>query len=274
MKKRYERIRPVKPVLSSITLHSPEDFASMRRVGQLAATCLDIITPYVRPGVTTNELDRLCAAFIAANGGLSAPLGYKGFPKSICTSVNNVVCHGIPNDQLLLEGDIINIDVTPILNSWHGDASRMYHVGKVCDVAAHLTEVTYEALMQGVATVRPGATLGDIGYTIQAYVEAQNFSVVRDFCGHGVGRVFHAPPNVMHFGIPSTGVTLCTGMIFTIEPMVNVGKPETRILTDGWTAVTEDHSLSAQFEHTVGVTSDGYEIFTLSPKNWHKPPYL
>lgn len=273
MKKRYEQ-EGSKSELRGITLHGPDGFASMRRAGRLAATCLDNITPYIKPGVTTGELDRLCSAFITASGGRSAPLGYRGFPKSICTSVNSVVCHGIPNDKSLIEGDIVNIDVTPILDGWHGDASRMYYVGKVSAVATHLTEVTYEAMMRGVAVVRPGATLGDIGYAIQHYVEAQRFSVVRDFCGHGVGRVFHESPNIMHFGTPATGIALRAGMIFTIEPMVNAGRSEIKILEDSWTAITKDDSLSAQFEHTIGVTIDGCEIFTLSPQNWHKPPYL
>lgn len=262
------------PALGGATLHSFEAFAGMRQAGRLAAACLDAITAYVRVGVTTDVLDRLCAEFIADHGGRSAPLGYRGFPKSICTSVNRVVCHGIPNDKPLTEGDIVNIDVTPILDGWHGDSSRMYYVGRVSIKAAHLVEVTYEALMRSIAAVRPGATLGDIGHAIQNYVEANKFSVVRDFCGHGVGRVFHEPPNVMHFGTPGTGLTLCEGMIFTIEPMVNAGRPETKVLEDGWTAVTRDRSLSAQFEHTIGVTAKGCEIFTLSLKGLHKPPYL
>ncbi|KAF0113675.1 MAG: methionyl aminopeptidase [Rhodospirillaceae bacterium] len=257
-----------------VTLHGPEAFAGMRRAGQLAAECLDYITPYVTPGVTTGMLDHLCATFVAERGARSAPLGYKGFPKSICTSVNHVVCHGIPGDKVLMEGDILNIDVTPILEGWHGDASRMYYVGKPSIKASRLIEVTHEALMLGIKAVRPGATLGDVGHAIQSHVEAHKFSVVRDFCGHGVGRVFHEPPNVMHFGTPGAGMTLCAGMIFTIEPMINAGRLETKVLEDGWTAVTKDRSLSAQFEHTIGVTAEGCEIFTLSPKGWHKPPYL
>jgi methionyl aminopeptidase len=258
---------------SRVTLHGPEDFAAMRVAGRMAAECLDFITPYVKPGVTTNELDRLCAEFVAERGGVSAPLNYRGFPKSICTSINHVVCHGIPSDRQLEDGDVINIDVTPIVDGWHGDSSRMYYVGKVGVKARKLCEVTYEAMMRGIRVVKPGATLGDIGYAIQSHVEAHRFSVVRDFCGHGVGRVFHAPPNVMHYGRPGEGLVLQEGMIFTIEPMVNAGRLETKILADGWTAVTRDKSLSAQFEHTIGVTSDGVEIFTLSPKGWHCPPY-
>jgi len=245
----------------------------MRRAGLLAAECLDFITPYVVPGVTTGELDRLCHDFIAERGGISAPLNYRGYPKSICTSVNHVVCHGIPGDRKLDDGDIVNIDVTPILDGWHGDSSRMYYVGKVGVKARKLCEVTYESLMRAIALVKPGATLGDIGHAIQSYVEANRFSVVRDFCGHGVGRVFHEPPNVMHYGRPGHGVILREGMIFTIEPMINAGRFDTKILADGWTAVTKDKSLSAQFEHSIGVTADGCEIFTSSPKGLHCPPY-
>jgi len=258
---------------SRIELHGPEDFAAMRVAGRLAAECLDFITPHVTPGVTTEELDRLCAEFVAERGGISAPLNYRGYPKSICTSVNHVVCHGIPCEKVLEEGDVINIDVTPIVEGWHGDSSRMYYVGKVGVKARKLCEVTYESMMRGINQVKPGNTLGDIGHAIQSYVEANRFSVVRDFCGHGVGRVFHSPPNVMHYGRPGEGMVLQEGMIFTIEPMVNAGRYETKILADGWTAVTKDRSLSAQFEHTVGVTKDGVEIFTLSPKGWHCPPY-
>ena len=258
---------------SRISLHGPEDFAAMRVAGRAAAECLDFITPYVKPGVTTNELDRLCHEWVAERGGVSAPLNYRGFPKSICTSVNHVVCHGIPSDKTLEEGDIINIDVTPIIDGWYGDSSRMFLVGKVGIKARKLCDVTYEAMMRGIRAVRPGATLGDVGHAIQSFVESHRFSVVRDFCGHGVGRIFHSPPNVMHYGRPGEGLTLQPGMIFTIEPMVNAGRLETKILADGWTAVTKDKSLSAQFEHTVGVTADGVEIFTESPKGWHYPPY-
>jgi len=248
-----------------ITLHGPEDFAGMRKAGRLAAECLDFIFPHVQPGVTTGELDRLCAAFIAERGAVSAPLNYRGYPKSICTSINHVICHGIPGDKKLEEGDILNIDVTPILDGWYGDSSRMFYVGKVGVKARKLCEVTYESLMRAIKVVKPGATLGDIGHAIQSYVEANRFSVVRDFCGHGVGRVFHEAPNVMHYGKAGQGLVLKEGMIFTIEPMVNAGRYEAKILSDGWTAVTKDKSLSAQFEHTLGVTADGCEIFTLSP---------
>jgi methionyl aminopeptidase len=256
-----------------ILLHGPSDFEAMRKAGHLAALCLDFITPYVVPGVTTAELDRLCEEFVTSHGGISAPLNYRGYPKSICTSVNHVVCHGIPGEKVLDNGDILNIDVTPILDGWHGDSSRMYYVGKVGVKARKLCEVTYESLMRAIEVVKPGTTLGDIGHAIQQFVEKNKFSVVRDFCGHGVGRGFHEPPNVVHYGRPGHGLALREGMIFTIEPMVNAGRFETKILADGWTAVTKDRSLSAQFEHTIGVTADGCEIFTLSPGNLHCPPY-
>jgi methionyl aminopeptidase len=224
--------------------------------------------------VSTDELDRLCAEFVADHGAVSAPLNYRGFPKSICTSVNHVVCHGIPSpDKILKEGDIMNIDVTPIVDGWYGDSSRMYYVGEPKVKARRLVETTYECLMRGIKVVKPGATLGDIGHVIQSYAEGLKYSVVRDFCGHGVGRVFHQAPNVMHYGRPGQGLALQAGMIFTIEPMINTGRHDTKILADNWTAVTKDKSLSAQFEHTIGVTKDGCEIFTLSPKGWHCPPY-
>jgi methionyl aminopeptidase len=257
-----------------IKLHGPADFEGMRKAGRLAAEVLDFITPHVVPGVTTDTLDRLCHGFVVDHGGISAPLNYRGFPRSICTSVNHVVCHGIPGDRKLEEGDIVNIDVTPILDGWHGDSSRMYFVGdKVPLKARKLVDVTYESMMRGIEVVKPGATLGDIGYAIQSYVEANRFSVVRDFCGHGVGRVFHDAPSVVHYGQPGQGVKLREGMFFTIEPMVNAGKYDVKVLADGWTAVTKDKSLSAQFEHTIAVTATGYEIFTLSPKGLHHPPY-
>jgi methionyl aminopeptidase len=256
-----------------IPLNGPAAFEGMRRAGRLAAETLDFITSYVKPGVTTGELDKLCHDFTLERGAIPAPLGYRGFPKSICTSINHVVCHGIPGDRALEDGDIVNIDVTPILDGWHGDASRMYPVGKVGVKARKLMDVTYEALMRGIEVVRPGATLGDIGHAIQSFVEAQRFSVVRDFCGHGLGRTFHTAPSILHYGRPGEGLPLREGMFFTIEPMINAGRPETKILSDGWTAVTKDRSLSAQFEHTIAVTPTGYEIFTLSPKGWHKPPY-
>ena len=257
-----------------IKLHGPDEFAAMRKAGRLAAETLDFITPYVKPGATTDELDRLCHGFTVDNGAVPAPLNYRGFPRSICTSVNHVVCHGIPGDRKLIEGDIVNIDVTPIVDGWHGDSSRMYLVGERISLKARrLVDVTYEAMMLGIAAVRPGAHLGDIGHAIQSFVEAQRFSVVRDFCGHGVGRIFHDAPSVLHFGRPGEGPMMRPGMIFTIEPMINAGRHEVKILSDGWTAVTKDRSLSAQFEHTVGVTSEGCEIFTLSPKGWDRPPY-
>jgi methionyl aminopeptidase len=256
-----------------IAIHGPEDFAAMRRAGRLAAELLDTITPFVKPGVTTGELDRLCAEYTRDRGAISAPLGYRGFTKSICTSINHVVCHGIPGDKVLRDGDIINIDVTPIVDGWHGDSSRMYPVGRIGVKARRLIDVTYEALMLGIAQVRPGATLGDIGHAIQSHAEGQRFSVVRDFCGHGLGRIFHCAPSVLHYGRPGRGTVLREGMFFTIEPMINAGRVETKILADGWTAVTKDKSLSAQFEHSLAVTADGHEIFTESPAGLHKPPY-
>jgi methionyl aminopeptidase len=257
-----------------ITIHDEAAFQGMRDAGRLAAETLDLITPLVKPGVTTEELDRICHDHIVEHGATPAPLGYRGFPKSICTSVNHVVCHGIPSPaKKLSDGDIINIDVTVILDGWHGDTSRMFLVGKVPVKARRLVEATYEAMMRGIEVVRPGATLGDIGHAIQSFAEAQRFSVVRDFCGHGLGRVFHAPPSVLHYGQPGSGIALREGMFFTIEPMINAGRYEVKLLDDGWTAVTRDRSLSAQFEHSIGVTASGYEIFTLSPKGWHLPPY-
>ena len=256
-----------------IILHGSEDFVAMRAAGRLAAEALDMIVPHVRPGVTTGELDRICHDYILAHDATPAPLNYRGFPKSICTSINHVVCHGIPGERRLIDGDILNIDVTVILDGWHGDTSRMYVAGTPSTKARMLNEVTYQALMKGVAAVRPGATLGDIGHAIQVYVEQQRFSVVRDFCGHGIGRSFHAAPNVLHFGRPGEGPVLKPGMFFTIEPMVNAGRPDVKVLDDGWTAVTRDRSLSAQFEHMVGVTEDGCEVFTISPAGLHHPPY-
>lgn len=253
-----------------ITLHGPEGFKGMRKAGKIAAQTLDFITPYVKVGVTTDELNQLCHQFILDQGAIPAPLGYIGsphvmpFPKSICTSINHVVCHGIPGDKKLLDGDIMNIDVTAIVDGWHGDTSRMFSIGKVGVRATKLIEATYEAMMRGIEAVRPGATLGDIGHAIQSFAEKQGFSVVRDFCGHGLGQVFHTSPSVMHFGKPGEGLVLEEGMFFTIEPMINAGRHEVKILPDGWTAVTRDKSLSAQFEHSIGVTANGYEIFTLS----------
>ncbi len=259
---------------AGIKLHGPEGFAGMRAAGRLAAEVLDMLTPHVRPGVTTGELDRICHDFIVARGAVPAPLGYRGFPRSICTSVNHVVCHGIPGDKVLMDGDIVNVDVTVILDGWHGDTSRMFLVGDNVKLKARrLVDVTYESMMKGIEAVRPGATLGDIGAAIQRHAEANRFSVVRDFCGHGIGRVFHDAPSVLHYGKPGEGPVLREGMFFTIEPMINAGRWEVKILADGWTAVTKDKSLSAQFEHTVGVTGDGCEIFTLSPAGHTRPPY-
>jgi methionyl aminopeptidase len=257
-----------------IKIHDAADFDGMRKAGRLAAEVLDFITPHVKPGVTTDALDRLCHGFILDHGAIPAPLNYRGFPRSICTSINHVVCHGIPAERRLEEGDIINIDITVILDGWHGDTSRMYLVGdRVALKARRLVEVTYEAMMRGIAVVKPGTTVGDIGHAIQSFAEANRFSVVRDFCGHGIGRVFHDAPAVVHFGHPGQGPVLREGMFFTVEPMINAGRYEVKILADGWTAVTKDKSLSAQFEHTVAVTAEGHEIFTLSPKGLHHPPY-
>ncbi len=245
----------------------------MRNAGKLAAKCLDHITDFIKPGISTGEIDKICHEFQIKNNAIPAPLNYKGFPKSICTSINHVVCHGIPCEKQLKDGDIINIDVTPILNGWHGDTSRMFYVGNVKLKAKKLVEVTYEAMMRGIEVVKPGNTTGDIGYAIQSFVEKKNYSVVRDFCGHGLGKVFHDKPSILHFGEPGTGDILQEGMFFTIEPMINIGGFKVKILDDGWTAVSSDRSLSAQFEHTVGVTNDGYEIFTLSEQKYSFPPY-
>ncbi|GAA4495430.1 type I methionyl aminopeptidase [Gluconacetobacter tumulicola] len=256
-----------------VILHAQEDFVGMRAAGQLAARTLDMIVPHVRAGVTTGELDRLIHDFMIAHGATPATLGYRGYPKSSCISLNHVVCHGIPGDRQLQDGDILNIDVTVILDGWFGDTSRMYTVGAVPRKAEKLIEATYEALMLGIAQVRPGNTLGDIGHAIQEFAESHRFSVVRDFCGHGIGRTFHAAPNVLHYGRPGQGLVLRPGMFFTIEPMLNGGRPDVKVLDDGWTAVTRDRSLSAQFEHMLGVTEDGCEIFTLSPAGLDHPPY-
>jgi methionyl aminopeptidase len=259
---------------SGIELHTQADFEGMRAAGKLAAETLDMITDHVAPGVTTEELDEICNKYITKNGAIPAPLNYKGFPKSICTSINHVVCHGIPERRSLIEGDVLNIDVTVILNGWHGDTSRMYFVGDKIPVKARkLCDVTYDCLMAGIDVVRPGATLGDVGHAIQEVAEANRFSVVRDFCGHGLGKTFHAPPSVVHFGQPGKGEVLEAGMFFTIEPMINAGKYQTKVLPDGWTAVTRDRSLSAQYEHSLAVTDDGFEIFTLSPAGYTRPPY-
>ncbi len=261
--------------MGHIKIHTAAEFDAMRAAGRLAAETLDFITPHVVPGVTTGTLDQMCDQFIRDNNAIPAPLNYRGFPKSICTSINHVVCHGIPTDEKKLrDGDIVNIDVTVILDGWHGDTSRMFLVGNKIPVKArNLVQTTYEAMMLGIETVRPGATLGDIGHAIQTYAEGKRFSVVRDFCGHGLGRVFHDAPSVLHYGKLGDGMALREGMFFTIEPMINAGKFPVKILQDGWTAVPKDKSLSAQFEHSIGVTADGYEIFTGSPKGWDQPPY-
>jgi methionyl aminopeptidase len=256
-----------------IKLHGPAAFEGMRKAGALVAQCLDMLVPHVKPGGTTEKLDQLVDEFARDHNALPATLMYRGYRKSICTSINHVVCHGIPNEKPMKEGDIVNIDVTLILDGWHGDSSRMYAVGAIPRRAERLLEVTYEAMMRGIAAVRPNATTGDIGHAIQTFVEAQHMSVVRDFCGHGLGRLFHDEPNIVHVGRPGEGVVLKPGMFFTIEPMINLGRPHVKVLSDGWTAVTRDRSLSAQFEHTVGVTKDGAEVFTYSPGKLDKPPY-
>ena len=250
-----------------------EKFEKMRIAGNLAARTLDMLTDHIKIGISTDYIDKLGYEFIRDNNGHSAPLFYRGFQKSLCTSLNHVVCHGIPSNRILDEGDIINVDVTAIIEEHYGDTSRMFCIGKVPLKAARLIDVTYESMMLGIATVRPGVSLGDIGYAIQSFAEGRRCSVVRDFCGHGIGKIFHDAPSVLHYGTPNTGITLQEGMFFTIEPMINLGRFEVKILSDGWTAVTKDRSLSAQFEHTIGVTSNGYEIFTLSPQGLDKPPY-
>ena len=247
-----------------IKIHGPEGYEGMRRAGRLAAECLDFIAPHVQPRIITEELNKLCHEFIVDRGAVPAPLGYRGFPKSICTSINHVVCHGIPGDKRLQDGDSINIDVTVIVDGWHGDSSRMFVVGKSSVKAQRLIDVTFEAMWRGIRAVKPGATLGDIGHAIQSYAEGERFSVVRDFCGHGLGKVFHDAPNVMHFGRLGEGDVLQAGMFFTIEPMINAGRAQTKLLSDGWTVVTKDHSLSAQWEHTIAVTDSRVEILTVT----------
>jgi methionyl aminopeptidase len=256
-----------------IKLHGKDAFEGMRKAGRLVAECLDMLGQHVQPGVSTEHLDKLVLDFAFDHGAMPATLMYRGYKKSTCTSINHVVCHGIPGDKPLKEGDIINIDVTLILNGWHGDSSRMYAVGEIPRRAERLIEVTYDAMMRGIAVIKPGATTGDIGNAIQSFVEAQHMSVVRDFCGHGLGKLFHDEPNIVHVGRPGEGIVLRPGMFFTVEPMINLGRPHVKVLSDGWTAVTRDRSLSAQFEHAIGVTATGVEIFTTSPKGLHKPPY-
>ena len=258
----------------AITIHSAQDFQKMQKAGQLAASILDYISDYVEVGVTTQELNDLCHNKIIENNAIPAPLNYKGFPKSICTSVNHVVCHGIPGDKKLKNGDIVNIDVTVILDGWHGDTSRMYYVGEPSVKAKRLCQITYDCMMMGIEEVKPGKTFGDIGYVIQNHAEKHGYSVVRDYCGHGIGKVFHSEPSVVHYGKRNSGPVIEEGMFFTIEPMINAGKYQTILSKhDGWTVTTRDKSLSAQFEHTIGVTKDGFEIFTKSPKDLDFPPY-
>jgi methionyl aminopeptidase len=258
----------------AVALHNPADFEGMRRAGRLAAEVLDLLVPEVKPGVTTAALDKLAYDYTVAHGAIPACLGYRGYRHTVCTSINHVVCHGIPCDKALREGDIVNIDVTVILDGWHGDTSRMYPVGEIKRKAERLIEITYDSMMRGIAVAKPGNTTGDIGHAIQSFAEGrENCAVVRDFCGHGLGKVFHALPNIVHYGKPGQGVALRPGMFFTVEPMINLGGYGVKVLNDGWTAVTRDRSLSAQFEHSVGITEDGIEIFTLSPKGWDKPPY-
>ena len=256
-----------------IKLHGPEGFAGMRAAGRLAAEILDGLVAHVVPGVTTGQIDAIVHAHTLRGGGIPATLGYRGFTRSCCTSINHVVCHGIPAEKILKDGDIINIDVTPIVNGWHGDTSRMYLVGEVPLKARKLVDVTYECLMRGIEQARPGNRMGDVSNAIQRHAEAHRYGVVRDFCGHGLGQLFHDSPEVIHAGRPGTGPELRPGMFFTIEPMINIGKADVKLLEDGWTAVTRDRSLSAQFEHSIGITDDGCEIFTRSPTGLDKPPY-
>ena len=250
-----------------------EAFEGTRAAGIIAAGALDEVAKLIKPGITTKQIDDLCYEFINDNDACSAPLFYRGFPKSCCTSANHTICHGIPGDKTLRDGDIVNVDVTTFKNGWHGDTSRMFYAGKVSIKAKKLIDVTYNSMMKAIKILNKEITLGDIGSTIQTYVESEGFSVVRDFCGHGIGKVFHQEPNILHYGKKGTGPKLIPGMIFTIEPMINEGDYETKMLNDGWTAVTKDKKLSAQFEHTVGITETGYDIFTQSKKELNHPPY-
>ena len=250
-----------------------EKFEKMRIAGNLASKTLDMLTDYIKPGLSTDKIDKLGYEFIRDNGGYSAPLYYRGFTKSLCTSLNHVVCHGIPSDRILNEGDAVNVDVTAVFDDYYGDTSRMFTIGNVSIKTKNLIDATYESMMRGIKILKPGIKLGDIGFEIQSYVEEKGFSVVRDFCGHGISNTFHEPPNILHYGKKNTGLELKPGMTFTIEPMINEGKLDTKILNDGWTAVTKDKTLSAQFEHTLGITEDSYEIFTESVKEYRKPPY-
>ena len=250
-----------------------EKFEKMRIAGRLAAKTLDMLTENIKPGITTDFIDKLGYEFIRDNGGYSAPLFYRGFKKSLCTSLNHVVCHGVPSDRIVNDGDILNVDVTAIVDGYYGDTSRMFAVGKTSVKANNLINATYESMMKAIGILKPGIKLGDIGYEIQNYVEEKGFSVVKDFCGHGISNIFHEPPNVLHYGKKNTGIDLTPGMTFTIEPMINAGKYDVKVLGDGWTAVTKDKSLSAQFEHTIGITENGYEVFTESVKGYSRPPY-
>tara|TARA_B100000315_G_C14556519_1_gene578431 strand:+ start:18 stop:833 length:816 start_codon:yes stop_codon:yes gene_type:complete len=262
------------PKKEKINIYNKNNFKSMKKAGELAAKTLDFITDYIKPGITTEKLNVLCHEFIIKNKAIPAPLNYNGYPKSICTSVNHVVCHGIPSQKVLDKEDIINIDITVILDGWYGDSSRMYIVDKNTSVKANkLINVTYECMMEGIQKVKPGSTLGDIGNIIEKIANKNSFSVVKDFCGHGIGKNFHEPPSILHYGNKGEGLILKEGMIFTIEPMLNAGTDRIKILKDGWTAVTKDKKLSAQFEHTIGVSKNGYKIFTTSPKGYNKPPY-
>ena len=257
--------------VDGIRIHTPEDFEGMRKAGRVAASCLDMLVPEVKPGVTTGHLDDLIREFVLDSGAASATIGYRGYRHASCISHNHVVCHGIPGDRVLKEGDIANIDVTVVVDGWHGDTSRMYGVGEVKRRASRLMDLTYQAMMAGIAAVKPGARVGDIGAAITELAHKNRLSVVEDFCGHGLGQVFHDEPNVVHSARAGTGAELRPGMFFTIEPMLNLGKKDTYILNDGWTAVTRDKSLSAQFEHSIAVTEEGYEIFTTSPAGLHTP---
>ncbi|HEY1632846.1 MAG TPA: type I methionyl aminopeptidase [Rhizomicrobium sp.] len=270
----YDAIEAARRANLGVPINGPEGFEGMRRAGRLAAEVLDLMVPEVKPGVTTAHLDKLAYEYTLDHGAIPACLGYRGYRHTLCTSINHVVCHGIPDDKGLRDGDIVNIDVTVIVDGWHGDTSRMYLVGDVKRKAARLVDITYESMLRGIGVVKPGATTGDIGHAIQSYAEGEErCAVVRDFCGHGLGQVFHALPNIVHYGRPGYGLGLKAGMFFTVEPMINLGGYGVKILNDGWTAVTRDRSLSAQFEHSVGVTQNGVEIFTASPKGWDKPPY-
>ena len=250
-----------------------EKFEKMRIAGKLASKTLDMLTSEIKSGVSTDRIDQMGYEFIRDNGGHSAPLYYRGFKKSLCTSLNHVVCHGIPSDRVLVDGDAVNVDVTAIVNGYYGDTSRMFTIGNVSIKAKNLIDTTYESMMKGISILKPGIKLGDIGHEIQSFVERHGFSVVRDFCGHGISDTFHEPPNILHYGEKNNGPELKPGMTFTIEPMINAGKLDVKVLNDGWTAVTKDKSLSAQFEHTIGITEDSYEIFTESVKGYKRPPY-